>query len=264
MSEVKWLQKIDSHIMNKKSKNFVGYEDIRQEICNLIKLFYKNKTELFEVCNFFDISGKVLLYGEPGSGKTSLAYTIANELLYSEDEVESYYLPIDKIIVSDLGRTTKNINEAFLEIKQVSKEKLVIIILEEVDRFTVNRSDTTEISELKRMFDEILDFLDSIDIETKVFIIGITNIKDSLEDAFIRRFSLVKEIRADEKLLKSFVIKCNEILKIEMSDEQIKKFLDANSFTTCNQIKQRYREVLLARDYSQWENLKILDFNQEV
>lgn len=255
MNDTKWLKKIDSRTINKKSKNFVGYEDIKQEISNLIKLIYRNEEEVLGACEFFDISGKILLYGEPGSGKTSLAYAIANEMLDSEDEIESYYLPIEKIIVSDLGATTKNIKEAFAEIRQVSEEKYVIIILDEVDRFTINRSDATEISELKRMFDEVLDFFDAIDIEAKAVIIGITNIKDRLEDAFIRRFSLVKEIRADKKLLKSFIRNCNEILNIEMSDEQIENFLNKYSFSTCDQIKRKYREVLLSRDYNQWKSL---------
>lgn len=263
MNEMRWLQKIDSRIISKKSKNFVGYEDIRQEICNLIRLIYRNETKVLEVCEFFDISGKFLLYGEPGSGKTSLAYTIANKMLDSEEEIESYYLSIEEIVVSDLGATTKNIKEAFEEIMQVSREKLVIIILDEVDRFTINRSDATEISELKRMFDEVLDFLDIIDIETKVVIIGITNIKDSLEEAFIRRFSLIKEVKADEKLLKLFIRNCNKVLNIEMSNEQVDYFFKKYSFSTCNQIKQKYREVLLAKDYDQWKSLVNTDFWEE-
>lgn len=261
MSEIKWLNKIDSHIISKKSKNFMGYEDIKQEISNLIKLIIRSEKEISDVCQFFDIAGKILLYGEPGSGKTSLAYAIANEMLNSEEEIESYYLPIEKIIVSDLGAATKNINEAFKEIKNVSEKKFVIIILDEVDRFAINRSDMKEISELKRMFDEVLDFLDSIDIETKIVIIGITNVKNSLEDAFVRRFSLVKEIKADEKLLKMFIRRCNEILHIEMCDEQIEKFFDSQQFRTCNEIKKKYREILLSKDSNQWKNsVNIEDF----
>lgn len=256
MNDLKWLNKIDSTLIKNKSRNFIGFEDELQEMKNLVSLLRDKKKNLSEQCQFFDISGKILLYGDPGTGKSSLAFKLADDLLDSKDEIESYYLPVEKIITSELGKTTENISKAFDEVLELAKKRFIIIILDEIDRFTIDRTDKHELSELKRMFDKILDFLDSLDNKSNFLLIGITNIKNSFDEAFLRRFTIVKEIAVDTVILERFIVKCNSLLHLTMSEDDIKCLINRHSIKTCGQVKQLYRSVLLRKNYTQWFNIK--------
>jgi len=264
MIDLKWLKKIDSKVIKSKSKNFIGFEVELQEMKNLIRLLRNDKEGLSEQCEFFDISGKILLHGDPGTGKPSLAFKLADDLLESEEEIESYYLPVEKIITSELGKTTANINEAFDEVLQLAGNRFVIIILDEIDRFTVDRTDKHELSELKRMFNQVLDFLDSLDNKSNFVLIGITNIKNSFDEAFLRRFTIVKEITVADILLKRFIEKCNKLLKVTMTVDDIDNLIENYSIKTCGQVKQLYRSLLLKKDYSEWFNIKAEDIKEGV
>ena len=107
---------------------------------------------------------------------------------------------------------------AIKELKNISKEYGALLILDEVDRLFIDRENNKEISELKRMLIEFMDFLDNLTINDKVMIIGITNLISILDSAFTRRFIFQYEIKNDEKVLYELIKDSNKLLSIEMSE----------------------------------------------
>lgn len=92
------------------------------------------------------------MFGIPGTVKTS----IVNDLLtYSLEkyQVDSYTFLTTDIIEADLGKTVSNFRE---QIDEFGKKKQGILFVDEIDKFCVNRNNSEEISEMKRLLIEFL------------------------------------------------------------------------------------------------------------
>lgn len=247
-SQYTFINKIDEKIIQNKVKNFVGYENILNELFKLADVIFNEKNLITnELAQLFNINGNVLLSGKPGEGKTSIAYKVSDYIL-TKYGVESYYLSISDIIKSNLGLATSNMKLALSEIKEISLSNGSVIVFDEIDRFCVNRNNENELSEMKRLLIEVMDFLDNITLDSKTMVIGITNVKEALDLALIRRFEIQKEIKTSTNTLKKFVLMCNERLKINVDEELIESFCSSKKITTCDEIKKFYKSEIL-REY---------------
>ena len=150
----------------------------------------KNSTNNIDY-NFFDIKGIFLFYGTPGTGKTAASHNI---MKYALDNygLEAYHINTSDIIVSGLGESVKNLCN---ELSCFSFHDQGILFLDEIDKLCVNRSNTDEVSELKRMLIELMQFFDSLDYKSQKIIIACTNVRDQLDKALLRRFSLQYEFK---------------------------------------------------------------------
>ena len=166
-------------------------EEITKRITKMMDIIYGESTYYNIDFSFFDINGSALLYGIPGVGKTTIAMNCIN---YSLERygVEAYTLEASKVIVSDLGETTRNL---FLELNEFAALKEGLLFIDELDQLCVNRSNKDEISELKRMLIELMKFMDTLSISSKKVIIACTNDIDQIDPALKRRFSIKKEIQ---------------------------------------------------------------------
>ncbi len=124
-----------------------------------------------------------LLYGESGTGKTTFGKYVAYKL-----ELPFAYLNFSQCISSYLGSTSKNIEKVF---DYVAKQKCVLM-LDEVDAIGIKRG-KEDLGEMSRI---VIGLMQSFDLlENDVIVIGATNRKDMIDEALIRRFSIIHEVK---------------------------------------------------------------------
>lgn len=163
---------------------------VLSELKQLVDIVYGERSCSIDY-DFFDIKGTVLLSGIPGTGKTSI---VNNVIAYALEKysVDAYTFFTTDIIEADLGKTVANFRN---QIDKFSEKEQGILFIDEIDKFCVNRSNSEEVSEMKRLLIELMSYIDSINISNGKMIIGCTNVINQLDDAIIRRFSIWEEIQ---------------------------------------------------------------------
>lgn len=143
---------------------------------------FKNNMKLYDEKNLIYKTG-ILLYGEPGTGKSSLALAIASYLDCSIININMSQF--DEINLNDLTSV-------------INADKLTyVVLLEDIDTLINNRTaENVELSEQK-IINKLLQFLDSGISPTNVVFIATTNHIDKLDNAILRdgRFDLKLEIK---------------------------------------------------------------------
>jgi SpoVK/Ycf46/Vps4 family AAA+-type ATPase len=174
----------------------------------------------------------MLLYGEPGTGKTQIARYIA-----SVTNLPLVVVRLDGIISSYLGSTSKNIRMLFDFVNRTP----CILFLDEFDAIAKMRDDTNELGELKRVVNALLQNIDSMDSEIPV--IAATNHKHLLDPAIWRRFDYKIQTKIPDQLMRENMIKRflggitppPEILKLLVILTEGQSGSDIETF--CNQIR---------------------------
>lgn len=157
---------------------------IESKINKFVKLH--QEYSLPRVTNQFN---KILLYGPPGSGKTTIGFYIAQRL-----KKPISYVKITDVISSRLGETMHNISDVFTHINNA------VIFIDEFDAFAKNRTDKNDVGELKRIVNSIIQTLD-FHSRDKIIIVA-TNLLEAIDPAILRRFKfkiLVDELVDGEK-----------------------------------------------------------------
>lgn len=124
-------------------------------------------------------SKSALLIGPPGVGKTMAAQWIAREL-----RRPLVVLDLSSSISSFLGKTGQNVRQLF----DFCKEFDCILLLDEVDAIAKKRADETDLGELKRLVNVLLQELD--EWPEGSLVLAATNHPDILDPAIWRRFDL--------------------------------------------------------------------------
>jgi SpoVK/Ycf46/Vps4 family AAA+-type ATPase len=139
--------------------------------------FYKEKQLCYKT--------GVLLYGKPGTGKTSLVKSIATE--YHRGIVQIDVSNIDNI---DFSHLTMMINN--------EDEEKYIVLFEDIDTLFLNRDESESKSDkdYNGIINKLLQFLDSNSSPNDVIFIATTNHLERLDEALIRegRFDLKLEV----------------------------------------------------------------------
>jgi SpoVK/Ycf46/Vps4 family AAA+-type ATPase len=132
------------------------------------------------------------LYGVPGTGKSHLAKTIAQELGISFIEAPAPYFA-DKFV----GESAQRIKQLFDTAKKM--EKPVLIFIDEIDAIATNRTGSTH-EEHKALLTALLNELQDIQNDYNIYVIAATNVnphdkeepmkprKTLLDPAVISRF----------------------------------------------------------------------------
>ena len=171
---------------------------IKEEIVDHINNFIDNK-HIYEERDLLYKTG-ILLYGDPGTGKTSLATALATHFKY--DLVCVDMGSFDKL---DIGTLTSCIN------CDITK---FIILLEDIDcLYNLDRNQEGVDKDDKKVINKMLQFLDSNNSPRDVIFIATTNHFDRLDPAILRdgRFDLKVEITSADydtalEMCKSFKI----------------------------------------------------------
>lgn len=122
------------------------------------------------------LNPSLLLWGEPGTGKSKLATYLASSL-----ELPLITARADALISSYLGATSKNIR-ALLDYAQ---NEPCVLFLDEFDAIAKARDDKNEIGELKRV---VVSLLQNIDSLGDTILVAATNHIHLLDPAIGRRF----------------------------------------------------------------------------
>ncbi len=126
------------------------------------------------------VRSRVLFCGPPGTGKTLTAEVFAAEL-----KLPFFVVKLDRLISSFLGETAGNVRKVF----EFARKQPCVVFLDEFDALARARDDASEHSELRRVVNSLLLFIERI--KPNGFLVAATNLEDSIDSAIYRRFDEV-------------------------------------------------------------------------
>ncbi|AKB73764.1 AAA family ATPase [Methanosarcina lacustris Z-7289] len=163
--------------VKQKVKDLVLTREQEEEIEKIMKAI-KHREYLREI-GLHDI-GKLLFVGPPGTGKTSVARALSEQLSIPFVEVK-----LSMITDQYLGETAKNIDRVFLLAKKLNP---CILFIDELD-FVAKARTSDENAAIKRAVNTLLKAIDEISlVEHGVLLIAATNHPRMLDSAAWRRF----------------------------------------------------------------------------
>jgi len=215
---------IESFVIMEKPK--VSWADIGgldaqiQEIIEVVELPLK-KPELFKKIGITPPKG-ILLYGNPGTGKTLLAKAVASSTNSTFIEIVA-----SELVQKFIGEGAKMVKEIF---ELARKKAPSIIFIDELDALASKRIEigTSGEREVSRTFMQLLAEIDGFNPLDNVKVIGATNRKDILDAAVIRpgRLDRLIHIPFPKKEGRS------EILKIHCKNMTLGKDVDLNKLSS--------------------------------
>lgn len=165
---------------------------LSQKYEETIDTFLKNRDHMSKLIDFgIAPSNSLLLYGEPGVGKTFLAKYISYKT-----KLPLITLDLSSTISSYLGKTGKNIKEVL----DYAKRSPSILFLDEFDAIAKRRDDSSDLGELKRIVNVLLKELETWPFDC--ILIAATNHPELLDNAIWRRFNLKIEVEKPDKKLR--------------------------------------------------------------
>lgn len=176
-------------MMESRIKSLSGYEKEREEIKALSRLIFKitGKDE-HECLQFLDLNGNVLLYGRPGTGKTSICY----ECMLETPGASFYQVNCSELIFEKLGKTQKMIDELFKEVIDEAKTYPTYLLIEEIETFLPNRDRSKDLEDMKRALTVFMHYMERN--IPNLMILCTTNYIQNLDPAIVRRFSYKFEV----------------------------------------------------------------------
>ncbi|MGE0830648.1 MAG: AAA family ATPase [Hyphomonadaceae bacterium] len=99
------------------------------------------------------VRSRVLFCGPPGTGKTLTAEIFAAEL-----KLPLFVVKLDRLISSFLGETAGNVRKVF----EFARKQPCVVFLDEFDALARARDDASEHSELRRVVNSLLLFIERI------------------------------------------------------------------------------------------------------
>lgn len=185
---------IDSFsLLNKKSFDNIFNKE-KQNIIDFIDN-WKNQKDFYNKHEIVYKTG-ILLYGEPGTGKSTICKAIASYLDYS----------IHAIDIQDFIDKPEELKE---RIERVTEKS--IILFEDIDCIIADRNNENISDKKKFIIGTVLNILDGINSPDNILFLATTNHIEKIDSAIIRngRFDLIVEISkidrdTAEKMKESF------------------------------------------------------------
>lgn len=170
---------------NNQESELVVSEDIRIRLERILSEYrQREKLRSYGLKN----RTKILLEGEPGTGKTLTAEILAGEL-----QIPLYRVQMDKLITKFMGETSAKLRIIFEQIYSARG----VYLFDEFDAIGANRSLDNEVGEMRRVLNTFLKFME--EDESDSLILAATNNKKMLDNALFRRFDDVLNYRLPDK-----------------------------------------------------------------
>ena len=136
---------------------------------------YRNKNKL----RSYGLSNrrKILIEGNPGTGKTYTASVIASEL-----NLPLYTVQMDKVVTKFMGETSAKLRQIFDSISMSTG----VYLFDEFDAIGADRNLDNEVGEARRILNSFLQFIEQDDSDS--IIIAATNNQKMLDQSLFRRF----------------------------------------------------------------------------
>jgi SpoVK/Ycf46/Vps4 family AAA+-type ATPase len=142
------------------------------------------------------VRSKILFCGPPGCGKTLCAEAFAGVL-----GLPLFVVKLDRLISSYLGETASNIRKIF----EFARKQPCVLFFDEFDALARTREDAAENSELRRVVNSLLLFIDRL--QPRGFLIAATNLDGALDPAIWRRFDDVLWFeKPDQKMIADYLM----------------------------------------------------------
>jgi SpoVK/Ycf46/Vps4 family AAA+-type ATPase len=210
-------------------------EDIQLSVENL-SLFTGlidefRKSELIKR-NGLPVRSKLLFCGPPGTGKTLCAEIFAGQL-----GLPFFHVKLDRLISSFLGETASNIRKTF----EFARRQPCVLFFDEFDALARSREEGSDHSELRRVVNSLLIFIDQI--QPSGFLIAATNLDGQLDPAIWRRFDEVVWFdHPDEAMTRRYLTNAMKNSELEFDiEDMVQGTMDysyAELEKICNQAKK--------------------------
>ena len=149
-------------------------EEIAERISRILTEYRnRNRLQQFGLTN----RRKILIEGNPGTGKTFTASVIASEL-----NLPLYTVQMDKVVTKFMGETSAKLRQIFDEIST----SIGVYFFDEFDAIGADRALDNEVGEARRILNSFLQFIEQDSSES--IIIAATNNQKLLDQALFRRF----------------------------------------------------------------------------
>ena len=197
---------------NIRMDDVIGQEDAKVK-CRIIMKYLEDPDR------FRDWAPRnVLFHGHPGTGKTMLAKSLANEL-----KVPLYLIKATSLIGEHVGDGAKQIHELY---ELASKTAPSVIFIDEMDAVGLDRKYQSLRGDVSEVVNALLTEMDGINDNWGVVTIGATNNPELLDNAIRSRFEEEIEFKLpgdDERRL--MIEKCIETmpLRVECPVERLVK-----------------------------------------
>ncbi|MHC3436979.1 ATP-binding protein [Natrialbaceae archaeon A-gly3] len=181
--------------------------------------------------------GKLLFVGPPGTGKTSTARALAQDMDLPFVEVK-----LSMITSQYLGETAKNVDKTFQVAKRLSP---CILFIDEFD-FVAKTRRSDEHAALKRAVNTLLKSIDDVSlIQDDVLLIGATNHPDQLDAAAWRRFDEIVNFPKPDNSMRADIL---EVITRTMDIEEFDPFVvaEATQGLTGSDLRMVLREAVLS------------------
>jgi len=186
---------------------------VREEIeIKLKRVIHEFKKKELLRKNGLKNRSKLLITGDPGTGKTMTASVLANEL-----GLPLYVIQIDKLVTKYMGETSVKLRQVFDQIYEIQ----AVYLFDEFDAIGSDRSLDNDVGEMRRVLNSFLQYLENDDSYS--IIIAATNNPNLLDKALFRRFDDVLEYNLpdNEQVAKLFEIKLKGLASDEVFSGEV-------------------------------------------
>lgn len=182
--------------------------------------------------NGLPVRSKLLFCGPPGTGKTLCAEIFAGQL-----GLPFFHVKLDRLISSFLGETASNIRKTF----EFARRQPCVLFFDEFDALARSRDEGSDHSELRRVVNSLLIFIDQI--QPSGFLVAATNMDGQLDPAIWRRFDEVVWFdHPDESMTRKYLVNAMKNAQLEFDIEDMVQGSADYSYAElekiCNQAKK--------------------------
>lgn len=202
-------------------------EDVQKEIINMFRAL-KNKT--LKDSLDLEFPRGILLYGEPGTGKSMFLDAIINESkkVLGSDNVIAIRYNLAEDMDKYYGESEKRMNDKFDAIRKTAKknsDKLYFISMDEGDTILERRTEETH-EVTKRLINKMLDYMDGQNqLPANVVFLSATNKPELYDEAALRPGRFNRHIYVGPIVSKDDV---KDILRIHLRKTALEEGLNAD------------------------------------